>query len=170
VNLEEGGSQQDIKDEESGDEETNEFLTPERAAYDFDATIMPKYLIHIECAETEKQKFLVIQNKPTNESFFNKPEYSKKLSLWRTINEDSSKLSVLDFFDSTHFDVLQMQNTLGTNLFEKAILFMERHGKFSIYQTDVLRPIQNQIAQFEIKQSSLEEVTSLGGEHSEDEA
>lgn len=148
-----------MKEEESGDEEANEFLTPEKAASELNVSIIPKHIIYLECPETEKQKFLVTQNKPTNESFSNKAEYSKKLSLWRAVNEDSSKLSVLDFFDTAQFEILQIENTLGVNLFEKSILFMERHGKFNIYQTDVLRPIQNQIAQFEIKQTNLEEVS-----------
>ncbi len=157
-----------MKEEESGDEEANEFLTPEKAAYELNATIIPRHVLYLECLETEKQKLLVTQSKPTNESFSNKAEYSKKLSRWRTVNEDSAKLSVLDFFDPAQFEILQVQNALGVNLFDKAVLFMERHGKFNIYQTDTLRPIQAQIAQFENKLATFEEDSSLGCECSED--
>jgi hypothetical protein len=101
---------------------------------------------------------LVNQSKTSNDSFAKKAEYSNRLEIWRTANEDNTKMSITDFFERPDFEFISIQNFLGLNMFEKTILFMERHGKFNIYQIDPLRPVKHQIANFETGQTEIEEV------------
>ena len=94
--------------------------------------ILPKSIFYIKCSEEEKSAFLVNQNKASKASITKKELYQQRLNIWKTENEDQTKLNLEDFFKNEEFDFYEVTNEIGINLFEKCKIFFERNGTINI--------------------------------------
>lgn len=95
----------------------------------YDDEIIPRNVFLITCSEEEKLGFLVNQTKNVNISITDKIRYDESLEKWQSLNEDETKMTLVDFFNNDKFEFFTIENKLDVNLFDKYKVFFERNGK-----------------------------------------